>query len=81
MTEGTGAKDAPHPPSDDEPARSHDLVGMGERERQAVLDGVGENLTQVRRSVYEQRLLHWSLGTASWLAWPFMSVAMRWGRR
>jgi hypothetical protein len=63
MTEGPGAKDAPHPPPDEERARGQDLFGMGERERQAVLDWVGENLTQVRRSVYEQRLLHWSLGT------------------
>jgi F0F1-type ATP synthase assembly protein I len=63
MTEGPGAKDAPRPFTDEEPARGHDLFGMGERERQAVLDWVGENLTQVRRSVYEQRLLHWSLGT------------------
>ena len=78
MTEGTGAKD---PFTDEEPARGHDLFGMGERERQAVLAWVGENLTQVRRSVYEQRLLHWSLGPASWLAWPFMSVAMRCDRR
>jgi hypothetical protein len=62
MTGGPGAKDAPHPFTDEEPARGHDLFGMGERERQAVLDWVGENLTQVRRSVYEQRLLHWSLG-------------------
>jgi hypothetical protein len=65
MTGGPGAKDAPHPFTDEEPARGHDLFGMGERERQAVLDWVGENLTQVRRSVYEQRLLHWSLGTGS----------------
>jgi hypothetical protein len=37
---------------------------MGERDRQAALAWVGEHLTQVRRSVYEQRLLHWSLGIA-----------------
>jgi hypothetical protein len=37
-------------------------VWPGERERQAVLAWVGENLTQVRRSVYGQRLLYWSLG-------------------
>jgi hypothetical protein len=37
-------------------------VGLGEQDRQAVLDWVGEHLTQVRRSVYDQRLLHWSLG-------------------
>jgi hypothetical protein len=47
MTEGPGAKG---------------LFGLEEPERRAVLDWVGENLTQVRRSVYEQRLLHWSLG-------------------
>jgi hypothetical protein len=37
------------------------VFGLGERDRQAVLDWVGENLTQVRRSAYEQRLLHQSL--------------------
>jgi hypothetical protein len=62
MTEGPGAKDAPHPLTDEERARGHDLFGMGEREREATLAWVGQNLTQVRRSVYEQRLLHWSLG-------------------
>ena len=35
MTEGPGSKD---------------VFGLGERERQAVLAWVGENLTQVRRS-------------------------------
>ena len=62
MTEGPGAKDAPPPSTDEEHAPGHDLFGLGERDRQAVLAWVGENLTQVRRSVYEQRLLHWSLG-------------------
>jgi hypothetical protein len=38
------------------------LAGLGELERRALLAWVGENLPQVRRSVYEQRLLHWSLG-------------------
>jgi hypothetical protein len=61
MTEGQGAKDASPPSTDEEHAPGQDLFGMGERERQAVLDWVGENLTQVRRSVYEQRLLHRSL--------------------
>jgi hypothetical protein len=51
MTEGPEAKDAP----------GQDLFGLGERDRQAVLAWVGENLTQVRRSVYEQRLLRRSL--------------------
>ena len=37
------------------------MFGLGEPERQAVLAWVDENLTQVRRSVYEQRFLYWSL--------------------
>jgi hypothetical protein len=48
MTEGPGANDAPPPSTDEAPAAGH----------------VGENLPQVRRSVYQQRLLHWSLGIA-----------------
>jgi hypothetical protein len=62
MTEGQGAKDAPPPSTAEEHAQGQDLFGLGERDRQAVLAWVGENLTQVRRSVYEQRLLHRSLG-------------------
>jgi hypothetical protein len=62
MTEGPGATDAPQPFTDEERARGQDVFGLGERERRAVLAWVGENLTQVRRSVYEQRILHWSLG-------------------
>jgi hypothetical protein len=62
MTEGPGAKDAPPPSPDEEHDPGQDLFGLGERDRQAVLAWVGENLTQVRRSVYEQRLLHRSLG-------------------
>jgi hypothetical protein len=61
MTGGPGAKDAPPPSTDEEHSPGQDLFGLGERERQAVLAWVGENLTQVRRSVYEQRLLHRSL--------------------
>ena len=63
MTEGPGAKDAPPPSTDEEHAPGQDLFGLGERERQAALAWVGENLTQVRRSVYDQRLLHRSLLT------------------
>lgn len=63
MTEGPGAKDAPPPSIDEEHASGQDLFGLGERERQAALAWVGENLTQVRRSVYDQRLLHRSLLT------------------
>ena len=62
MTEGPGAKDAPDPSTDEGRAAGQAVFGLGEREGQAVLDWVGENLPQVRRSVYEQRLLHWSLG-------------------
>jgi hypothetical protein len=62
MTEGSGAKGAAHPFTDEERAHGHDVFGLGEPERQAVLAWVGQNLTQVRRSVYEQRLLYWSLG-------------------
>jgi hypothetical protein len=61
MTGGSGAKGAPPPSTDEEHSPGQDLFGLGERERQAVLAWVGENLTQVRRSVYEQRLLHRSL--------------------
>jgi hypothetical protein len=63
MTEEPGAKDAPHPFTDTERAPGQDLVsGLGELERRALLTWVGENLTQVRRSVYEQQILHWSRG-------------------
>jgi hypothetical protein len=62
MTGGPGAKDAPPPFTDDEPARGQDVFGLGEREHRALLAWMGQNLTQVRQSVYEQRLLHWSLG-------------------
>jgi hypothetical protein len=62
MSEGSGAKEVPPPFTDEERGRGHELLGLGEPERQAVLTWVGENLTQVRRSVYDQRLLHWSLG-------------------
>jgi hypothetical protein len=42
-----------------------DLFGLEKRDRRALLDWVGEHLTQVRQSVYEQRLLHWSLEIAA----------------
>jgi hypothetical protein len=63
MTGGQGPKDAPPPSTAEEHAPGQDLFGLGERERQATLAWVGENLTQVRRSVHEQRLLHQSLWT------------------
>ena len=61
MTEGPGAKDASLPSTDKEHAPGQDVFGLGARDRQAVLAWVGENLTQVQRSVYDQRLLHQSL--------------------
>jgi hypothetical protein len=65
MTEGPGAKDAPPTFTDEERAPDPDwLADLGERDRQAVLAWVGEHMPQVRRSVFDQRLLYWSLGTA-----------------
>ena len=65
MTEGPGAKGAPPTFTDEQRAPGQDVVaGLGERERRALLVWVGENLPQVRRSVYGQRLLYWSLGIA-----------------
>ena len=61
MTEGPGAKDASPPSTAAEHAPGQDVFGLGARDRQAVLAWVGENLTQVQRSVYDQRLLHQSL--------------------
>ena len=63
MTEGPGAKDAPHPSTDEERAPGQDwLSDLGERDRRELLAWVGENLIEVRRSVYDQRILHSSLG-------------------
>jgi hypothetical protein len=63
MTEGPGAKRAPHTFTDEERARGHDvLAGLGELERRELLAWVGEHLPQVRRSIAGQRLLFWSLG-------------------
>jgi hypothetical protein len=63
MTEGPGAKDAPPTFTDKERAPGQDVLsGMGELERRETLAWVGEHLPQVRRSVFEQRLLYWSLG-------------------
>jgi hypothetical protein len=61
MTGEPGAKRAPRP-MEDERAQGQDVFGLGERERDAMLAWVGENLTLVRRSVSGQRVLYWSLG-------------------
>jgi hypothetical protein len=63
MTGGPGAKDAPHTFSDEDRAQGQDpFGGLGEWERRAALAWVGENLTEVRRSVFGLRILYWSLG-------------------
>ncbi len=61
MTGEPGAKGDPRPITD-EPAQGQDVLGLGERERDALLAWVGENLTLVRRSASGQRILYWSLG-------------------
>lgn len=61
MTGEPGAKGAPRPYSD-ERVQGRDVFGLGERERDAMLAWVGENLTLARRSVSGQRVLYWSLG-------------------
>ena len=53
MTEGPGA----------ERASGQDVLsGMTELERRETLAWIAEHLPQVRRSVFDQRLLYWSLG-------------------
>jgi hypothetical protein len=61
MTGEPEAEGAPHPFTD-ERAPGQDVLGLGERERDALLAWVGENLTLVRRLVSGQRILYWSLG-------------------
>jgi hypothetical protein len=63
MTGDPDANRAPRPLSG-EGGRGQDVFGLGEREREAMLAWVGENLTLVRRSVSGQRILYWSLGIA-----------------
>jgi hypothetical protein len=43
-------------------AQGQDLYGLGERERDALLTWVGENLTLVRRSASGERPFYWILG-------------------
>lgn len=61
MTGEPGAKWGPRPFAD-ERVQGQDVFGPGERERDAMLAWVGENLTLVRRSVSGQRVVYWSLG-------------------
>ena len=62
MTGEPGAKGASHP-SPGEHAQEQDVLGLGERERDYLLDWVGEHLTLVRRSASGQRPMYWVLGT------------------
>ena len=62
MTAEPGAEEAPRP-STDERAQGQDVLGLGERERDALLAWVGENLTLVRRTASGERALYWILGT------------------
>jgi len=65
MTEGPGAEGAPPTFTDKERAPGQDMLsGMGELERRETLAWVGEHLPQVRRSVFEQRILYSTLVTA-----------------
>src|ERR1700733_13427134 len=61
MTGAPGAKGAPRPFTD-ERGQGQEVLGLVERERDALLAWVGENLTLVRRSASGQRTLYWSLG-------------------
>lgn len=63
MTGGPGATDDRPVFRDEGRAREPDpFAGLGELERRAALAWVGENLTEVRRSVFGQRILYRSLG-------------------
>ena len=60
MTGEPGAKGAPHL-STDERAQGQDVLGLGERERRAMLAWVSENLALVHQSASGQGLLYRSL--------------------
>jgi len=61
MTGEPGAKGAPRP-SADERAQGQDGLGLGEQERDYLLDYVGEHLTLVRQTASGQRPMYWILG-------------------
>jgi len=61
MTGEPGAKGAPRP-SADERAQGQDGFGLGEQERDYLLDYVGEHLTLVRQTASGQRPMYWILG-------------------
>src|SRR5215475_15592097 len=63
MTAEPVANEAARPPAD-ERGQGQGVFGLGDRERDAMLAWVGENLALVRRSASGQRVLYWSLGIA-----------------
>lgn len=59
---GLAARGAPHPFSERDRAQGRDLFrGLEDVERRAVTDWIGEHLTEVRQSVFGQRILYWTL--------------------
>ncbi len=62
MTGEPGAKGAPHPSTDGR-AQGQDVLGLGERDRDALLAYVGEHLTLVRRTASGERPSYWILVT------------------
>ena len=63
MTKGPQAEGTPATSPHEQRAPGQDwLAGLGEPDRRAVLDWMGEHLPQVRRSAFGQRLLYQSLG-------------------
>lgn len=62
MTGGSGSEGVPDPSTNEERGGGQYLSDLGELERRTLLAWVGENLPQVRRLVFGQRVLHQSLG-------------------
>jgi hypothetical protein len=65
MARESEADDAPIRPNEEQRAPRKDVFsGLGEFERRAMLDWVGENLPRVRQSAHGQRTLYWTLGVS-----------------
>jgi hypothetical protein len=61
-TRGRAAEHAPEPFSHEDRDQGHDpFGGLEEGERRVVIDWVGDHLAEVRRSVFGQRILYWTL--------------------
>jgi len=63
MTGEPGGTGAPRPPAD-ESAEGQDVLGLGGRERDALLAWVGDHQTEIREVASGQRFSYWILGTA-----------------